>query len=176
MGKNSNFIDFENMEENVDVEKNLLSGFSQEDEILKAVVIQNNARAELDILLNNAKDEGEKLQLRNSVLQGNYTEDIKSEIIQLLDAHMRNELEKEINLANSLEEIKKDKDNLVLGVVAMVIIGFAASIIFPIAWLIGIVLAVVGYNSAKKEKEVELQEAIAASEKVERFRNVGYQI
>lgn len=176
MGENNSFIDFENMTEDSKVEEKLLNESSQENEMLREVITKNNAKAEAEMLYKTSKDENEKLLLRNSVIQGAYDNDVKIKILDLLDAYMREELKSEVNLANSLPEIKKQKSNLLLGAVAIVIIGFIVSIFFPFAWLIGIVLSVFGYISAKKEKEVEMQKATAALEKVERYRNAGYRL
>lgn len=178
MSGNNGFIDFENMIENSGTAKSVTTSdhSSKEEEMLKDVIIKNNAKTETDILYKSAQDENQKLMLRNNVVQGSYADDMKIKILDLLDGYVKEELKEEIILADSVKEIKKEKSNLLLGAVGIVVIGFITSVFFPIAWIIGIVLAIVGYVSGKKECETKMQSAVTALEKVEKFRKAGYRI
>lgn len=177
MGEKSNFIDFENIEEiaNETVATGV-TDFSKEEEMLKAVISKNSAKTEAELLYKSAKDENEKLMLRQTVVQASYPDEVKVTILDALDEYIRAELTQEIALANSIEEIQKDNSTLIPGVIGMVIIGFVVSIFFPIAWVIGILLAVVGYFSAKKENKEKMQSAMIALEKVEKYRKAGYRV
>ncbi len=114
--------------------------------------------------------------LRNQVVEGSYSNDMKLKILDLLDGYVKEELKEEITLADSIEEIKKEKSNLLLGAVGIVVIGIIVSVFFPIAWLIGIVLAMAGYVASKKDNDEKMKKAVSAIERVEKYRQAGYRI
>lgn len=178
MGEKNSFIDFESMIDSAERANviNLSTDSSKEEELLKMEITNHSAKAEAELLFKSAQDENEKLLLRNNVVQGSYSDNVKVKILDLLDEYIKTELKEEIILSDSIEEIKKDKSNLLPGVVVMVVIGFIVSVFFPIAWIIGIVLAVAGYISSKKDYEAKMQKALIALEKVEKFRKAGYRI
>lgn len=176
MEEKGNFIDFESFDGGA---TNIAVGtdnFSNEEDMLKAAINKKSAFEEIDLLYKSAKNDEEKIAIRQKILQTSYPNDIKSGLLDILDETIKDELKQEIALANSLKEIEKDNSNLVPGVIAFVVIGFVVSIWFPIAWIIGIVLAVLGYSSAKKENAEKLENARKAVEKVEKYRSAGYHI
>ena len=155
MREKSNFIDFENIPGNSDTAGAIATSedSSKEEEMLKEVINKNNAKTQAGLIYKSAQDESEKLMLRNQVVEGSYSNDMKLKILDLLDGYVKEELKEEITLADSIEEIKKEKSNLLLGAVGIVVIGIIVSVFFPIAWLIGIVLAMAGYVASKNATE-----------------------
>ena len=172
------FIDFEHMVDGVEEEKSnsMLSQGNPEEEMLMEAVIKNNAKATAESLYKSAQNEEEKLLLREKVAYGSYPDDIKGRVLDILDEYVKEELKQEIVLAASIEKIKKEHSDLKLGAIAMVVIGFVVSVFFPLAWIIGIILAVIGYKSSKKESEAKMQNAMSAFEKVEKYKSAGYRI
>lgn len=177
MENSSGFIDFENLTGSTDEKAEIISKeFLQEDEMLNAMITRNNARAEAELLYKSAKDENEKLLLRDNVVHGEYAENVKVKILDILDDYIKKELKQEIELVASLEEIKEEKHNLKLGVIVIVVIGFAVTPFFSMAWLIGIALAIVGYYSGNREQDKKLQKATMAAERIQRYRDAGYRV
>ncbi len=177
MEKSSNFIDFENFEENTREEsKGVPNESVQEEEMLNTMIAKNNARAEAEFLYKSAKDENEILLLRDNVIRGTYAENLKVKILDILDDYIKEELKQEIELAASLDEIKDEKNNLKLGAVVLIVIGFVVTPFFATAWLIGIALAVAGYYFGNKEQSVKLQKAEMAAERIKKYRKAGYRI
>lgn len=176
MGENSNFVDFESFDGQENQAVKIIDDFSSEENMLKTAISKKSAIDEMELLYKSAKDEEEKIAIRQIVLQNSYSDDVKLAMLDILDEYIREELKQEIALANSLGEIKKDNGNLKLGAITLVVIGFVVSIWFPVAWIIGIVLAVVGYISSQKENAVKLENAKMAFEKVEKYRKAGWRI
>ena len=174
MREKSNFIDFENIPGNSDTAGAIATSedSSKEEEMLKEVINKNNAKTQAGLIYKSAQDESEKLMLRNQVVEGSYSNDMKLKILDLLDGYLK----EEITLADSIEEIKKEKSNLLLGAVGIVVIGIIVSVFFPIAWLIGIVLAIAGYVASKKDNDEKMKKAVSAIERVEKYRQAGYRI
>lgn len=178
MREKSNFIDFENIPGNSDTAGAIATSedSSKEEEMLKEVINKNNAKTQAGLIYKSAQDESEKLMLRNQVVEGSYSNDMKLKILDLLDGYVKEELKEEITLADSIEEIKKEKSNLLLGAVGIVVIGIIVSVFFPLAWLIGIVLAIAGYVASKKDNDEKMKKAVSAIERVEKYRQAGYRI
>lgn len=176
MGKNDDFIDFESFDGGATNVAEGTDNFFDEENMLKAAINKKSAFEEIGLLYKSAKNDDEKIEIRQKILQTSYPNDIKSELLDSLDETIKDELNQEIALANSLREIEKDNSSSLVGFVGIVVIGFVVSIWFPIAWIIGIVLAVLGYFSSKKENAEKLKNARKAVEKVEKYRSAGYRI
>ena len=87
MREKSNFIDFENIPGNSDTAGAIATSedSSKEEEMLKEVINKNNAKTQAGLIYKSAQDESEKLMLRNQVVEGSYSNDMKLKILDLLD-------------------------------------------------------------------------------------------
>ena len=135
---------------------------------------QNAVKEELECLVKTCKNEQELLELRNKIIDREYENLKKGELLAALDDYVSNQISDTIQEAAALNDRKKEVNNLKLGVVVIVIAGFLLTGVFSYSFPIAIVLAIIGWFGADDRKKYE--DSVKAVAIVEKYKNAGYQL
>ena len=135
---------------------------------------QNAIKEELEYLTRTCKNEQELLNLRNRIIDKEYPNLNKRDLLIALDRYVSQQLSATIHEASLLNSRKKEVGSLKLGMVLMIVIGFFLTSIFVFSFPIAVVLAILGWCGSDDRKNYKA--SVEASAIVQRYRNAGYQL
>ena len=119
------------------------------------------------------KNAKELLELRNKVIATEYSGLKKSDLLEELDKRVSERISSTIREASLLDERKTELNNMKLGAVICVVIGFFLTGRFRFAFPIAIVIAVGAYIASDDRKNY--QASVNAKRELQKYLDAGYQ-
>ena len=129
---------------------------------------------QVEYLIKTCKNEKELLELRNKVIATEYSGLKKSDLLEELDKRVSERISSTIREASLLDERKTELNNMKLGAVICVVIGFFLTGRFRFAFPIAIVIAVGAYIASDARKNY--QASVNAKRELQKYLDAGYQL
>lgn len=126
-------------------------------------------------LIVRCKDETDYLNLRDKILGSSETEDIKIDMLRLLDAYTTVKLDKELQDEGELSGYKEEVRNSKNGIIIILVIGFFLTSVFSWSFVIAIVLSIMAYAGGKEDRE-NLARAEISVKRISIYRMRGFGI
>lgn len=137
---------------------------------------QNAAADEAEKLIAMCKNENELLELRNKIIDTDFTTVNKKELLLALDHYVIQKIAPIIQEASLFNKRKQDKKDAFLGAIGIIVVGIIVAFFWPIALPISIILSALGLVGNFMSNKEESQSSEAAMGIVEKYRKAGYPI
>ncbi len=147
---------------------------SQTNKAVNKLRQQNAISDELNYLTKTCKNEQDLLTLRTKIIEKEYKDLNKGNLLTALDDYINEKLADTIKEASLLSERRKEKNNLVMGAILIVIVGFFLTDFFRYSFPIAVILAVLGWWGSDDRKAYKASQD--AMEILKKYESAGYQI